>query len=192
MFLMRVSLILAAALAAFGLPASAEVIRCADAAGKVSYTDGSCPPGARKVARVTTTDPIAIVGGEREPAPVVPSTAPDHDSSVAATPPQTPSGPIIIDGRRTGSGAAGRSDESRWSDRGEDPTWIDDGYYYSPGVNRPPARPRDMRPRITSCGDRTCKDVQGNHWDRNTGQLDRYRSIDGRTCSPVGSTFFCR
>lgn len=186
---MRASLVLAAVLATFGFPAGAEVIRCTDAAGNVSYTDGSCPHGARKVASVTTTDPIAVVGGDRQPAPVR-STPPDHDSSVATAPPPTPAGPIIIDGRRTGNGAGGRSDDSRWSDRGEDPMWIDDGYY-SPGVNRPPNRPRDMRPRITKCGDRTCKDVQGNHWDRTTGQLDRYRSIDGRTCRPVGTTTVC-
>ena len=49
-----------------GLPAGAEVIRCADAAGNVSYTDGSCPRGAHKVASVTTTDPISIVGGDRQ------------------------------------------------------------------------------------------------------------------------------
>ncbi|MBB3178953.1 DUF4124 domain-containing protein [Variovorax sp. Sphag1AA] len=189
MSFMRASLVLAAVLATFGFPAGAEVIRCTDAAGNVSYTDGSCPHGARKVASVTTTDPIAVVGGDRQPAPVR-STPPDHDSSVATAPPPTPAGPIIIDGRRTGNGAGGRSDDSRWSDRGEDPMWIDDGYY-SPGVNRPPNRPRDMRPRITKCGDRTCKDVQGNHWDRTTGQLDRYRSIDGRTCRPVGTTTVC-
>lgn len=188
MFSMRASLLVAAALATFGLPAGAEVIRCADAAGNVSYTDGSCPRGSHKVANVITTDPISIVGGDRQAAPVR-STPPDHDSSVAAPPPQAPAGPIIIDGRRTGNDA-GRSDASRWSDRGEDPMWIDDGYY-SPGVNRPPNRPRDMRPRIRNCGDRTCKDTQGNHWDRTTGQLDRYRSIDGRTCRPVGTTTVC-
>lgn len=185
---MRAFLILAV-LATLGPPATAEVIRCTDAAGNVSYTDSACPKGTKKVAHVTTTDAVSTIGGERQDAPARASLPDRESSTIAAAPPQTPAGPIIIDGRRTGN--IGRAEDSRWSDRGEDPMWIDDGYF-SPGVNRPPGRPRDMRPRIKSCDGRTCVDRQGNHWDRNTGQLDRFRSIDGRTCRPVGTTTVCR
>ncbi|MBO9513939.1 MAG: DUF4124 domain-containing protein [Variovorax sp.] len=185
---MRALLVLAAAFATLGAPAGAEVVRCADAAGNVSYTDGACPHGARKVARVTTTDPVAVLGGQQRPVPAGPA---DRESPAATAPPPAPAGPIIIDGSRTGNGHAGRAEDSRWSDRGEDPMWIDDGYF-GPGVNAPARRPRDMRPRIVGCEGRTCVDKQGNHWNRNTGQLDRYRSIDGRTCQPVGTTTVCR
>jgi hypothetical protein len=191
---MRKFLVLAI-LATLGVQAGAEVIRCTDAAGNVSYTDGACPKGAKLVARVTVTDALATPGRDRQQDQGVEAgraSPPQGESrEVAAAPPQVPAGPIIIDGSRTGNGSTGRSEDSRWNFRGDDPPVLDDGYFY-PGVSRRPNRPRDMRPRITSCDDRTCKDTQGNHFDRSSGQLDRYRSIDGRTCRPVVTTTICR
>lgn len=183
---MRKLALLAVLLAAAPM-AGADVIRCADAAGNVSYTDAACPTGAKKVARVSTVEPISVVRGADKPRPA----ANVESTDVAAAPPPAPSAPIIIDGRRDGNAGGAVPDNSRWSDRGVDSIVIDDGSMYAaPGVSRPP-RPRDMRPRIRSCGSRTCEDTQGNHFTH-SGQLDRYRSIDGRTCQPVGTTTVCR
>jgi hypothetical protein len=98
-------------------------------------------------------------------------------------------GPAIIDSR---GGANGQSSESRWSDRGDDPTVIEDGYPYPySGGNRQPQRSRDMGPRIRNCDAQGCQDKQGNHYNR-SGQLDRFQSIDGKTCRPIGTTTICR
>jgi hypothetical protein len=188
-------ILLLAALLTTGPIAGAEVIRCTDTSGRVSYTDGACPAGARKVANVSTQPPISVVRDAGSPA-----TNPDLDAGRAdaapresrdvPAPPQAPGGPIIIDGRRDGNAGSALPSDSRWSDRGVDTLTIDDGALWIPGVSHP-QRPRDMRPRIRSCDDRTCQDTQGNHFTR-SGQLDRYRSIDGRTCRPVGTTTVCR
>ena len=53
-------------------------------------------------------------------------------------------------------------------------------------------QPRDMRPRIRNCDGTGCTDRQGNTYNQNTGKLDRYQSIDGKTCRPVGTTVVCR
>jgi len=187
-------LVVLAFLLAVGPMANADVIRCTDAAGNVSYTDGACPAGAKKVARVSTVEPVSVIRGPNDPRPEpgIDTGAPPRDPrDVAPIPPQVPSGPIIIDGRRDGNGGSALPSDSRWSDRGVDSIVIDDGSMFpAPGVSRP-SRPRDMRPRIRNCGPRTCEDTQGNHFTH-SGQLDRYRSIDGRTCQPVGTTVVCR
>lgn len=159
---------------------SAEVIRCADAAGNVSYTDGPCPPGARPVGRVSEPPPPVRGATERQSG--------ERGPAAAAPPSQAPTGPAIIDSRDAGSDE--RPGDSRWSDRGSDPVVIDDGYPY-PGVYGQPRPPRDMRPRIRNCDAAGCQDRQGNHYDR-SGRLDRYQSLDGKTCRPVGTTTICR
>jgi hypothetical protein len=110
--------------------------------------------------------------------------------------PPVPSGPAVI-GARGSSGANSNqpTDDSRWSEHGSDPALVDDGYAY-PGYagvyGRPaPAPARDMRPRIRSCDAGGCDDRQGNRYNR-SGQLERYQSIDGKTCRPVGTTTICR
>lgn len=175
-------------------PCGAEVIRCADPAGQVSYTDGHCPPGARQVG--TVAEPEAKQG--IEPVPMAPATppiavggarqrqkqhAPADPAALAA--PTLPAGPTIIDP------ASQRSTESRWSDRGGDDTpYIDDGYPYPYAVARPPP-PRNMGQRIRYCDARGCVDTQGNRYD-NKGQLSSYRGPGGKTCTPVGTTQICR
>jgi hypothetical protein len=162
------------------------VIRCADAAGNVSYTDGTCPAGASRVGRVATPEPAAPGRAERNADPDPASPPPRAPMQAAAPPPQAPAGPVIIDPR---AGAARPADDPRRSDRGDDDSAIDDGYAY-PGAYRQP-RPRDMRPRMRNCDATGCKDTQGNHYNR-SGQLDRYQSLDGKTCRPVGTTTICR
>jgi hypothetical protein len=108
------------------------------------------------------------------------------EAAAPAPQPQAPSGPVIIDPRA----GADRPTDSRRSDRGDDYSVIEDGYGY-PGAYRSPRPPRDMRPRIRNCDATGCNDTQGNHYDR-SGQLDRYQSLDGKTCRPVGTTTICR
>ena len=168
-----------------GFLCNAEVIRCADAAGNVSYTDGTCPAGAKPVGRVTVPGPMSRDRAERSADAWPASPPPRAPAEAAATPPQAPAGPVIIDPR---AGANGPVDARR-SDRGDDYSVIVDGYAY-PGAYRQP-RPRDMRPRVRNCDATGCKDTQGNHYNR-SGQLDRYQSLDGKTCRPVGTTTICR
>lgn len=187
---MRALLILAIT-STLGLTAGAEVIRCADAAGNVSYTDGSCSAGARPVGRVSVPEPV------RPPpdgAYVSPPVSPRDSTEASVRPMPGPAGPAIIDSRGGDSGNS-RASDSRWnSDRGDDPAVFDYGYGYPypyAGTYGQPQRPRDMRPRIRSCDAQGCQDKQGNRYDR-SGQLDRYQSIDGRTCRPIGTTTVCR
>lgn len=176
-------------LGTLGLLCNAEVIRCADAAGNVSYTDGACPAGASRVGRVPVPAPAPTGQAERQTqrnADAAPASAqPRAPAEAAASPPQAPAGPVIIDPRA----GADRPADPRRSDRGEDYSVIDDGYAY-PGAYRQP-RPRDMRPRLRNCDATGCQDTQGNHYNR-SGQLDRYQSLDGKTCRPVGTTTICR
>ncbi|MET0209394.1 MAG: DUF4124 domain-containing protein [Variovorax sp.] len=184
-------LLFLAAVALLGLPAGAEVIRCADAAGKVSYTDGACPSGARQVGRVAEPAPsVPRAPAIATPRPLPP---PREAGDLAAQPAPQPSGPIVIDPRAAANTTTDSS--SRWSDRrgGDDPAVADYGYPYPGGYPgyRPPAPPRDMRPRIRNCDAGGCQDTQGNRYDR-SGQLSNYRGIDGRTCQVVGTTQVCR
>ncbi|MDM0018791.1 DUF4124 domain-containing protein [Variovorax saccharolyticus] len=174
-------------IALLGTAAGAEVIRCADAAGNVGYTDGACPAGARPVGRVAlpeATPPSADGAAAAKPAPVQRERA-----EGAAPPPPPPSGPIVIDAR--GGSVGEPAADSRWSDRGGDPMLVDEGYAYPGGAYRRPPPPRDMRPRIRNCDAGGCEDRQGNRYDR-SGQLERYQGLDGRTCRPVGTTTVCR
>ena len=170
-------------LSTLGTLCGAEVIRCADAAGNVIYTDGACPLGARPVGRVEVPPPA--VPGERDADASRSSPPPRATAEAAAPVPQPPPGPVIIDGRAV----ADPPIESRRSDRGNDSA-IDDGYVY-PGAYRQPRPSRDLRPRIRNCDATGCRDTQGNHYDR-SGQLDRYQGLDGKTCRPVGTTTICR
>ncbi|MBU2285435.1 MAG: DUF4124 domain-containing protein, partial [Gammaproteobacteria bacterium] len=53
-------LLLLAMLSGICLSSGAEVLRCADAAGKVSYTDGECPAGTRRAATVSVQEPVKL------------------------------------------------------------------------------------------------------------------------------------
>lgn len=46
--------------------AGAEVLRCADAAGNLSYTDGACPAGTKAMGRVAIQDPVSVSPQEAE------------------------------------------------------------------------------------------------------------------------------
>ncbi|HEY2254308.1 MAG TPA: DUF4124 domain-containing protein [Variovorax sp.] len=179
-----------AILAGFGATSGAEVIRCADAAGRVSYTDNACPAGARRVATVAiqeaaTLTPEEIAQQRQARIDMADDRAREsqrESQQAYARQAQMPSEPGI-----------GIIDPSASSQNGGyDSQGFDDSYgYASPGVGVAPRPPRDMRPRIRKCDAKGCVDTLGNHYDR-TGQLTRYQSISGQTCRPVGSTVICR
>ncbi len=187
-----------AILSTLGAVSGAEVIRCADAAGNVSYTDNACPAGARPVGRVSILEAASVSPEEAEQRRQAQAEknasragqSPRRSPDAIASPSLAPAGPAIIDSR--GGGNNDPAADSRWSDRGDDPAVADyGGGYPYPAVSNRPRPPRDMRPRIRSCDASGCKDTLGNQYNR-SGQLDRYRSIDGRTCQPVGTTTICR
>ncbi len=176
-----------AILTALGATAGAEVLRCADAAGNVIYTNSTCPAGARPERRVSVREPVAVIsvpGSVDTPRTGAPQAA------TTPAPPQAPAGPAIIAPRGRAGDTGGRAESSRWSDRGDDPAVAEYGYPSAGGYPQP-HRPRDMRPRIRNCDGAGCDDRQGNHYNR-SGQLDRYQGIDGKTCRPVGTTTICR
>lgn len=156
--------------------ASAEVLRCTSASGQVSYTDQSCPPGTRR------STPVDL------PPPPPPGSTMPTETPTPATAAPVPTGPILLDARRTQPPAppSAAAPDGLWS-------YGDPDAAFEPAA-RPlhrPARPRDMRPRIRNCDAQGCNDTQGNHYNHQ-GQLDRYRALDGKTCRPVGTTTVCR
>jgi len=199
-------LILPAVLALLGASAGAEVLRCEDAGGKVSYTDGNCPAGTRPQRRVSTQEPVSVLpdpkgqeratrqggrdAGQRPP----PASAPPAQQQQQQQPASPSGGAVIIDGR--GTAPEQRSDAQRWDgDLGSDPQVASEGYYPYPypyaGAMRP-AQPLP-RPLPRKCDPATgCTDRMGNNYNQNTGKLQRYQSIDGKTCNPVGTTVVCR
>ncbi len=178
--------------------AHADVLRCTDAAGKVSYTDEpACPAGSKPTGNV----PV--------PGAAPPGSAPSdravrdqldsvnrarqlqQDTVDAATrPAQPPAGAAIIDGR--GGNARDAAPDPRYSDRGEPGIVADTWYPYGGGYyGRPAPPPRDMRPTIRNCDANGCTDTLGTHTNRK-GQIDRYQNGDGRTCRQINSTQVCR
>lgn len=168
-----------------GAVCSAEVLRCADAAGHVSYTDGACPAGARPVGRVAIPEPADPAVEADRPRPLQ-----RESTEAAARPPPAPAGPIVIDSRGNSGSGVEPAGDSRWSDRGVD-SWVPDDGYAAPGAYRRSPPPRDMRPRIRRCDEAGCEDRQGNRYNH-SGQLERYQSLDGKTCRPIGTTTVCR
>ena len=191
-------LLVLAILLTLGPVAGAQVLRCTDAAGKVTYTNEACPAGTRPVwqVQVPAATPQTRSGGE----PYRPAARDDTARNAAEATPRAatpPAAPLIIDSR--GSGNAGGASSAQSTDigtRGDGTLVVDDGYYYPPAYPYPrtaraPRPQPDMRPRIRQCDGAGCQDTQGNHYGTG-GQLDRYRSIDGRTCRPIGTTSVCR
>ncbi|RYZ02381.1 MAG: DUF4124 domain-containing protein [Comamonadaceae bacterium] len=177
------------ALIGFGAVANAQVTRCVDAVGNVSYTDQRCPANTRQAEQVLGPEATAPQPPPREaPRPATPFARDPAQATAPAPPPPVPSGPIVIDPRGTELAEQRQRDLERQR-ASEYPG--DDAIYPYPAYRRPPARPRDMRPQIRNCDAGGCQDTQGNRYD-NTGRLNSYRGLDGRTCQPVGTTVVCR
>jgi len=181
-----------------GTMAQAEVTRCTDPAGKVTYTDNKCPSDAQKARRVSTDAPVVVRSpdGTVQPlgpkgaaiAPAPRQHAPTPQADAALRPPPVPSGPVIIDSR---GNTDGQPPDARWSDRSDEPVVVDaygDPYPYA----RRPPRPRDQRAPIRGCDAAgNCRDTLGNQFDR-TGKLQSYQGMDGKTCRTTGTTTICK
>jgi len=185
--------LLALCLLSIGLaaPAATQVMRCVDAAGRVSYTDAACPAETRRaeaVQGIEATERRSEPEGARrqEQLDSVERASRLQRETVEAAMPAAapPGGPIVLDRRGDESRAVERERE-RERERAAAEAW-----YPPVVVPSRPQRPQDMRPRIRNCGPSGCNDTQGNHYD-NTGKLDRYTRPDGRTCRPVGTTVVC-
>lgn len=182
---------LAIAVAGFGSAVNAQVIRCTDAAGKISYTDKACPPSTRHSEQLEGMDTNGTtIGGPAPvaPAPTVRSTEP------APLQPQPNGGLTVIDPRARDLAESQRQARERSEQEAADRSAA--GLYpypyggYSEGYHRRAARPQDLRPMLRNCDAGGCNDTMGNHYDR-AGKVDRYVRPDGRTCRPVGTTVVC-
>lgn len=125
--------------------ANADVVRCTDASGKISYTDGKCPSDSKQSRQVAID--------ESPPPPVpMPPPPPQESRQPAYTPPPVaaPSGPAIIPRSPVAEGPAA-----------EPPVYIlgPEPYYDGPqrNVQRPP-RVRDPGPPP---GQRPCQNLAG-------------------------------
>lgn len=176
--------------------AHADVLRCVDAAGHVSYTDQRCPAGTRQAGQVAT--PPAV---ERAPVETVERSATPRAPVEAAAPPvppaAVPAGPIVFGPRPEERLSAQQREEERRRLEAEPlqppvlyPPGYPDPYTDYGGYRRPPPPPRDMRPRLRNCDAAGCEDRMGNHYSP-AGKVDRYVRPDGRTCRPVGTTVVC-
>ena len=182
----------AVAVASFGSTANAQVIRCTDAAGKVSYTDKACPPNTRRSEQLEGMDTNGTTVGGSAPVLSVPTV---RSTEPAPLQPQPNGGLTVIDPRARDLAESQRQARERNEQEAADRTGA--GVYPYPnsyggytGGYRRPARPQDLRTTLRNCDAGGCNDTMGNHYDR-AGKVDRYVRPDGRTCRPVGTTVVC-
>ena len=185
---------LALAVAGFGSTAQAQVIRCTDAAGKISYTDKACPPSTRRSEQLEGMDTNGTtIGGSAPVLPVLPVPT-VRSSEPPPLQPQPNGGLTVIDPRARDLAESQRQARERSEQEAADRSAA--GLYpspyggYSGGYHRRAARPQDLRPTLRNCDAGGCNDTMGNHYDR-AGKVDRYVRPDGRTCRPVGTTVVC-
>jgi len=175
---------------------TAQVIRCVDAKGNVSYGDTACAKGSKQAELVLdrdATDRRAEPDGYRRQEQlegVDRASRLQRDTVDAVTRnSQAPGGVVILDSRPNEriDDQRERDRQRREADLAADEAWR---LQQDPSYRGPAARPRDMRPRISNCNAAGCSDNQGNTYDR-AGKLDRYVTPDGKNCRPVGTTVVC-
>ena len=175
----------------FGSIAAAQVIRCTDAAGKVSYTDKACPSNTRRSEQLEGMDTNGTTVGGSAPVQPLPTVRSGEPAPLQAQP---NGGLTVIDPRARDLAESQRQTRERSEQEAADRTGA--GLYPSPyggytgGYHRRAVRPQDLRPTLRSCDAGGCNDTMGNHYDR-AGKVDRYVRPDGRTCRPVGTTVVC-
>lgn len=216
---MRAPLVLALLLA-LATASGAQVVRCRDAAGKVSYNDTGCKAGEQRVD--LGLDPGAYAGRDDAPGPnrlqqqldgverarrlqrETVDAVTRADRPPVATPATDPRLWQEEQNRRAAEQRRQReqAEAARLDPRSNvqvDPYGVPYGVVPYGGVyggayggihRGPPAPLPDLRPRLRGCDGAGCQDTQGNHYDR-AGRLDRYVRPDGRTCRPVGTTVVC-
>lgn len=152
------SLALFMSIFAVSLGAHADVVRCTDASGAVSYTDVACPPSSKQ-ARPVQILQAPPAEERREPTPPA-SAAPAQPAPgrLAAnppsnSPPSSPSGPAIIPRYPADTPSQPAADPPVYILGPEDPYY--DGARH---VRRPPRPVRDPGPPP---GQRPCQNLAG-------------------------------
>ena len=180
--------------------ARAEVLRCIDARGKTTYTNDPCPRGSRSVRRLEVPDAPPALSDAELAARREDEAARERRSSEALRDSEASIARQLRLGSRAASpGAVGTGRDALASPPGASvaepiaeapPSVLYGGDVWRGGqwIDR---GPRDLRAPLRNCDRGGCTDTLGNHFDR-TGQLNRYRSLDGKTCQPVGTTTICR
>ncbi|MDH6168453.1 hypothetical protein M2282_003606 [Variovorax boronicumulans] len=141
---MRTSILLIPLLFA-ALAANADVVRCTDANGKISYTDGKCPSETRQSRQVPIDD--------SPPPPVpMPPPPPQESRQPAYTPPPVaaPSGPAIIPRHPVAEAAPA-----------DPPVYILGPEPYYDGPQRHAQRPPRVRDPGPPPGQRPCQNLAG-------------------------------
>jgi hypothetical protein len=192
---MRQAIVLALCIASgtlAGGAADAQVIRCVDTAGGVSYTDQKCPPNTRSAEQVMgpeATDPRLAPAEPPQSRRNAPSSA-----AVPAPAAQTPAAPPAADRFAEERAEAQRRElerQRRLAEYADDNAGYPYPYPYPNGRYGPPASPQDMRPQLRSCDAGGCNDTLGNRYNPN-GKLQSYQGLNGQKCQPVGTTVVCR
>ena len=141
---MRTSIVLIPMLFA-ALAANADVVRCTDANGKISYTDGKCPSDSKQSRQVQI---------DETPPPPVPRPQAEEWRQPTYTPPPppvaTPSGPAIIP--RNPVAEAPQADP---------PVYILGPEPYDDGPRRHAHRPPRVRDPGPPPGQRPCQNLAG-------------------------------
>jgi hypothetical protein len=166
--------------------AHAQVIRCVDSAGNVSYTDQKCPADTRSAEQVMgpeATDP-RLAPPERPPSSSVPPSA--------TRTPQSPPADRFAEERAEAQQRA-LERQRRAAEYADDSagTPYPYPYAYPDSRYRQPGPPQDMRPQLRSCDAGGCNDTLGNRYNPN-GKLQSYQGLNGQRCQPVGTTVVCR
>lgn len=144
------SLALFLSIFAAALGAHAQVVRCTDASGAISYTNVACPPGSKQARPVQILESPPPEEARRDYAPPPASAAPVRPapSPLAANP---PSGPAVIPRYPADTQPAA-----------DPPVYIlgpDDPYYDGARpIRRPPHHLRDPGPPP---GQRPCQNLAG-------------------------------
>ena len=180
----------------------AQVIRCVDGVGNVSYTDQKCPADTRSAAQVMGPEAT-------DPRLAPPERSPSASSAAArsASPPSTVQAPALppvydrVAEERARAERRERNRQRRAAENADDDAVGPDSYpypypypYASPsphGRYRQPGQPQDLRPQLRSCDAGGCNDTLGNRYNPG-GKLQSYQGLNGQTCRPVGTTVVCR
>lgn len=203
MFRLRAFLSALALWAAFATEdAGAQVARCVDASGSVSYTDGNCARGDRRSDLVLGPEATQRSGEperdrrQEQLDSVERATRLQRESVETVQRQSAPSGGsglVVIDPRAEQRAQAEREQAERRQREAQlstDELWRQ-GYAGGGYDLRPAVPPRDMRPRLRHCDAAGCRDDMGNHYDPK-GNVDRFVRPDGRTCRPVNTTVVCQ
>lgn len=187
--------------------AGAQVVRCVDPTGNVSYNDTGCTRGDRRSdvvlgpeATERRAEPDDYRRREQIESAERAARLQRESAETLRRQSAPPGGLVVIDPRAEQRAQAERDEaerRQRESQLAADEAWRQGyGQGYAPGYGTgyyrpPPPPPQDMRPRLRNCDAAGCRDNMGNHYNPR-GNVDRYVRPDGQTCRPIGTTVVCQ